>query len=107
MTAAEIDRRLEEAAALVRAAREALAQKRPVALDRLAELVDDACARLARLPRAEAQAFKSRLVALYDDLDSLAKETAREYAHLKGALGDLGVRDRALLAYAKTQRDGG
>ncbi len=106
MSEADINRRLDEAAAIVRAAHETLAAGRPVSLDRLAEVVDGACAALARLPAEKAQSFKTRLVALYDDLDKLAAATAREYEQLKKSLGDLDAHSRAHAAYGKTPRDG-
>ncbi len=107
MTEADINRRLDEAAAIVRAARETLAAGRPVSLERLAEVVDGACAALSRLPADKAKTFKERLIALYDDLDTLAVATAREYEQLKESLGDLGAHDRARAAYGKNRRDGG
>ncbi len=107
MNETDINRRLDEAAAIVRAARETLAAGQPIALERLAAVVDGACVALSRLPAAEAKSFKERLIALYDDLDTLAAATAREYEQLRTALGDLGTHDRARAAYAKNLRDGG
>lgn len=106
MTSDSVDMRLGEASAQIIAARAALAEGRPLVLDDLVEHVDLACRDLATLPSAEAAVFKSRLMTIFDELNSLAEVLTREHDTLKGALNDLSTHQRAQSAYGKPTRGG-
>ena len=107
MSANELNARLAAASAKVAAARRALDSGQAVALDDLAEKVNSACHDLAELPGAEAKAFQSQLLALFDDINGLAEALQRERDSLKQSLGDLSTRQRASSAYRETTRKGG
>lgn len=106
MSSSSVEERLGEASAQIAAARLALAEGRPLVLDSLVENVDCVCRDLAALPSAEATAFKSRLLSIFDDLNGLAETLTREHDALKHALKDLSTHQRAQSAYGKATRGG-
>ena len=105
MSAASIKARRVEASTQATIARRALARGRAFDLGGLTEMVGDACRDLADLDGPDAKPLHKQLLALSDELNGLATLLTREHAALKQALGDLGARERAQSAYAKTARD--
>ena len=105
MSAASIKARLVEASTQATVARQALARGRAFDLGGLTEMVEGACRDLADLERPDAKPLHKQLLAPSDELNGLAPLLTREHAALKQALGDLGARERAQSAYAKTARD--
>ncbi len=97
---------LAQSSARLAAVRRALENGAPMEIDELAQLVDSACSGLAGLPGAQAKAFQPQLMALFDDLDGLAKAMSREHEALKQLLGDLETRQRAQSAYRKSIPNG-
>lgn len=70
-------------------------------LTRLDGRIREVCARIEGLPGGEGPAFRSRLLALYDDLGSLTEAIRRSVEALETTLGDNAKRRKAVSAYGQ------
>ncbi len=95
--------RLDAAARLIDTARSKLDGTGPIddEMIHIATAVDDACSALSEIPPGQRQAFKPRLISLYDELARLANELWQRHQVLKRELGEITARQRAQSAYAK------
>jgi phage shock protein A len=97
----DVNRKIDDSAALIERARRALSQGKPVDLANIEGRIGILCEAIAGLPAREAQDAKTGLVALMDSLNSLSQELESEHARLQQSLSGLDDRRRATAAYGK------
>ena len=103
MNGQDAEERLDAAARLIDSARSKLDGTTPIddEMINIATAVDGACSALAAIPARQRQAFKPRLISLYDELARLANELWQRHQDLKRELGEMTARQRARSAYVK------
>ena len=102
-----IENGLAEAAAAIASARDLLSSGTMVDLTGLDGCVATLCDAIAALPRDRSESYKSRLVGLIDDLNSLVESLSAQHKELSSALKDGSSRHRAVAAYGAAPGQGG
>ncbi|MEE9139576.1 MAG: hypothetical protein V3U18_02245 [Alphaproteobacteria bacterium] len=102
----ELKRRLEQASAVIAAARQTLAEGTLVDLAGLEGEVNDVCGKITELPPEDGGTLKSSLVSLAGDLDLLTEELKAAHEKVAGEIEGTSARQQAAKAYARGQAKG-
>lgn len=102
-----IENGLAEAATAIAKARDLLSSGTMVDLTGLDGCVAKLCDAIAALPKDQSESYKSRLVGLIDDLNSLVETLSAQHKELSSALKDVSSRHRAAAAYGAAPVQGG
>lgn len=101
---AQLEERMREAAAGIEAARGLLAQGDMIDLAGLEGHIEALCSEIATLAGENRQRIKPRLVALIDELNTLAGTLQTQHERLTGELKDISTRQRAVSAYGAGEK---
>lgn len=101
-TLPQVELDLREAAEGLSAAKSLIEQGRTVQLTGLEKHIAKVCEDVGALPSGDQQRIKPRLVALIDDLNTVAEILTSQHDQMSAELTDLSKRHRAMSAY-KTQ----
>ncbi len=102
-----IENGLAEAATAIARARDLLSSGTMVDLAGLDSCVAKLCDAIADLPKDQCEDYKSRLVGLIDDLNSLVESLSAQHKELSSALKNVSSRHRATAAYGAPTLQGG
>lgn len=100
-TASDITEDLQELDRLLARSRFELSEGRTLEMAPLEHKVQVMCGRLRRLPTAEAQAHRTSLLSLLDEMGRLAGQIEQRRDELAQNLGETSKRRQATTAYAK------
>lgn len=98
-TLPQLEMDLREASEGLAAARSLIEQGRTVQLTGLEKHVAKVCEDVGALPPGDQQRIKTRLVALIDDLNTVAEILTAQHEQMSAELTDLSTRQRAMSAY--------